>query len=203
MTVEKTVDGDDPDSVFTDDETTSVDSTVTYKVVINNDSEVPLIIVSLEDDVYLDAVCRDADGKDILGQTLEADGGGDEVTCTFDEQAPSTPDTVVADTVTVKAQEVSSSSPLVHGPAAQQQPVIVASDGATIRTAPLTVAGPTETAIPTPTAVLPDILPPTGAAEGASGGMIPVFLLLLGTVVTLFGISGFYIAYPRTESRRA
>jgi len=167
--VDKTVDGSDPDGEFSDDETTSVDSTVTYKVVIDNDSAESVTITSLLDDTYAGIVCRDANGDDVIGQILAKDdgdgpgsmnGGDDEITCAFKAQAPSTTETVVTDVITVEVVD-------------EQENTASDDDDATIRTLPQEILGPTPT--PTP-AVL--ALPPTGSAPG--GSSLSGLSLLLG-----------------------
>jgi len=100
--------GDDPDGQFSNNETTSPGSTVTYLVTIDNDSPEPVTIVSLVDDVYGNVTCLDTEGKDVIGQTLKADdgdgpqlnGGPDEVRCTFTKKAPSDFGKTVKDTIT-------------------------------------------------------------------------------------------------------
>ncbi len=125
----KDADGDDADSNFEDPEVTSPSSSVTYRVIIDNDSAVPMTIVSLSDDIYDPVTCLDSSLENVVGQTLAADdgdgasppnGGQDEIACTFVETAPSSDGTTVIDTVTVEAQ----GSGLIAG-----------SDEATIQTA--------------------------------------------------------------------
>lgn len=112
MQVFKASDGDDLDSDFEDPEATSPSSSVTYQVIIDNDSSVSVIITSLSDDYYDSVICKDSSNMDVVGQTLgpddgddaPPDGGDDEIICTFVETAPDTIATVV-DTVTVEFQE--------------------------------------------------------------------------------------------------
>jgi uncharacterized repeat protein (TIGR01451 family) len=177
--VAKTADGNDPDGDFSNEEPTGISSTVTYKVVIDNDSSEPVTITSLLDDIYPGIVCRDADGDDVIGQTLEADdgdgagsmnGGPDELTCTFEAQAPSTEETTVTDIVTVEVTD-------------EQENTASDQDDAAIRTLAEEVLGPTPT--PTPT-VAPEVLPPTGGlgALAEDGSMVVMFALLgLGLVI--------------------
>ena len=111
MQVFKAVDGDDPDSDFEDPEVTSPSSSITYQVILDNDSAVPVTIVSLSDDVYDPVICKDSSDLDIVGQVLAADdgdgagppdGGDDEAVCTFPETAPASEGVTVFDTVTVE-----------------------------------------------------------------------------------------------------
>jgi uncharacterized repeat protein (TIGR01451 family) len=179
--VAKTADGNDPNTDFSDAESTGIDSTVTYRVVIDNDSSEPVTITSLLDDTYPGIVCRDSDGVDVIGQTLEADdgdgagtmnGGPDEVTCTFQAQAPSTGDTSVTDIVTVEVMD-------------SQENTVSGQDDATVTTVPEAVLGPTPTPSPTPV-VSPAVLPPTGGLGvlTGTGSMVLLFALLgMGLVV--------------------
>ena len=66
--VGKRADGDDADTVFSDPETTSAGSTVTFRIVIDNDSNVPVTIDSVVDSMP-GATC------DAVGQTLAKDDG--------------------------------------------------------------------------------------------------------------------------------
>jgi len=85
-------DGDDSGGVVTNDEVTSPGSTVTYEVTIDNDSDVPVTITDITDDIYGAVDCGG-----VVGTTLDAndgdgelgfDGGSDQVTCTFTGTAP-------------------------------------------------------------------------------------------------------------------
>jgi hypothetical protein len=108
----KDADGDDTDSDFEDPETTSPSSSITYRVIIDNDLSVPVTITSLSDDIYDPVTCKDSSNMDVVGQTLgpddgddaPPDGGDDEIICTFVRTAPDTIATVV-DTVTVEFQK--------------------------------------------------------------------------------------------------
>ena len=111
MQVFKAADGDDPDSNFEDPEFTSPSSSITYQVILDNDSPVPVTITSLSDDVYDPVTCKDSSDLDVVGQVLAADdgdgagppdGGGDETACTFVETAPGSEGATVIDTVTVE-----------------------------------------------------------------------------------------------------
>jgi hypothetical protein len=186
--VDKTADGTDPDSDFTDDETTTVNSTVTYKVIIDNDSAERVTITSLLDDIYPGIVCEDADGENVIGQTLAADdgdgpdamnGGPDEITCTFEAQAPAAGDSVVTDVVTVDAEDDQGN------PASDD-------DDATIRTLPTEVLGPTPT---------PAVLPPTGGLGALTRNSSNVFLFVL-IGLTLIGGSAWIIWSNRRWDKR-
>ena len=111
MQLVKAADGDDPDSVFQDPEVTSPSSAVTYQVILDNDSAVPVTIISLSDDIYDPVICKDSSDLDVVGQVLAADdgdstgppdGGDDEGVCSFVETAPGTEGAIVTDTVTVQ-----------------------------------------------------------------------------------------------------
>lgn len=103
------------DGVYSNDEQAS-GSQVTYRVVIDNDSNVPVKITSVVDDTYPGITCKeDTNGDhvpdtDVLGRTLQPDDGDgslvdefgpDAVVCFFDEPAPTLPSQVIKDTVTV------------------------------------------------------------------------------------------------------
>ena len=121
-------------------------------------------------------VCRDSDGVDVIGQTLEADdgdgagsmnGGPDEVTCTFQALAPSASDVSVTDIVTVEVMD-------------RQENTASGQDDATITTVPANVLGPTPTPSPAPV-VSPAVLPPTGGLGALTGdGSMVLLLALLG-----------------------
>ncbi|HEU4759118.1 MAG TPA: glycosyl hydrolase family 18 protein [Dehalococcoidia bacterium] len=97
------------DGVFNDIEQASPGATVVYRIVIDNDSAVPVKIDSLDDDTYMSAVCKYTEGKDVIGQTLGADDGNDgnetsetgpdAMVCKFTVTAG--PDAFVKDKVTV------------------------------------------------------------------------------------------------------
>jgi len=110
LQVGKRADGDDSDQVFSDPETTSAGSTVTYRIVIDNDSDVPVTISSVVDDLYPGAICVDSHGQNVVGHVLAADDGDKDTTtengpdgtaCTFTETVNSTAN----DTVTVTIQD--------------------------------------------------------------------------------------------------
>ena len=137
--MDKTAEGTDADSDFTDDETTAVDSTVTFRVIIDNDSAQPVTITSVVDDVHgviSDCSGTNFDGDDFdtaVGQTLapddgdgpgSMDGGPDEITCTFEAQAPSTADTAVTDVVTVEAEDEQENPASDHDDATIRTPVV-------------------------------------------------------------------------------
>ncbi|KKL15084.1 hypothetical protein LCGC14_2509140, partial [marine sediment metagenome] len=151
------------------------------------------------DDVYgaiTDCGGTNFDGVDfanVIGQTLAPDdgdgpgsmnGGPDEITCTFQAQAPSTPETAVTDVITVEVVD-------------EQENTADDSDDATIRTLPQEVLP-----APTPTAVLPQVLPPTGGLGSLSEDASTLILLaLLG--LTLIGGSAWMIwSNRRWDNRR-
>ncbi len=153
--VVKTVDGDG-DGTFHEDETAPNRPTaaladfpvmVIFSVVIDNDSTLPVTIVSLKDDIYPDVVCLDSNGGDVVGQTLAADDGDgvnfqnmgdDEIICLFPEVAPAD-DTPVIDVVEVCVMGANTR--------------VCEQDDATIRTlaTPTPTPTPTSTITPTPT----------------------------------------------------
>ena len=200
--VSKTVDGSDPDSAFSDDETTSPGSTVTYRVLIDNDSQEPVTIISFADNVYTSATCANSDGN-IVGQVLAADdgdgpgasnGGPDETTCTFQATAPSTSSTVVTDEVTVKVKD-------------NDNNVVQDRDQATLRTTPSASAGITlppapgalpGVAAPTPTA---GALPPTGGLGAlADSGSVLALLAVIGATLLVGGTWLFWATRQRSDS---
>ncbi len=115
LQVGKRADGDDPDTNYGDPESTSPGSTVEYRVVIDNDSSVPVTIKSLVDNKYPGITCRDTAGTDVVGQTLKpddgdgpvtADDGPDSVVCRFTKSAPDLPfNNPFVDTVTVTVED--------------------------------------------------------------------------------------------------
>jgi spore germination protein YaaH len=110
LQVGKRADGDDPENVYDDPETTSSGSEVTYRIVIDNDSPVEVEIASLVDDRYPGAVCTDNDEEDVVGQTLAADDGDadivtekgdDAIVCTFTQTVSGESGAEISDQVTV------------------------------------------------------------------------------------------------------
>jgi hypothetical protein len=104
------VDGDG-DGNFTNDETVQPEAPLLYLVLIDNDSNVPVTIVSLVDDTYGNIVCSEGD---VVGTTLAADdgdgigsfdGGPDESQCVFTATAPLESGEVVTNTITVVVQD--------------------------------------------------------------------------------------------------
>ena len=94
---------------FTNEETVTPRSEVTYLITVDNDSTVPVTVSSLVDDIYTDVTCLTATGKDVIGVELdpddgdgsgEQDGGLDQVQCTFTATAPSGSGETVTDIVT-------------------------------------------------------------------------------------------------------
>ena len=116
--VGKRSDGDDvepqPPEKYEDPETTSSGSEVIYRIIIDNDSAVPVTIDSLVDDLYPGTICTDNAEKDVVGQTLEPDDGdGDTVTekgkdaivCTFTETVSGDSGDEITDRVTVHVSD--------------------------------------------------------------------------------------------------
>jgi hypothetical protein len=91
-------DGDDAGGEFSNDEFTTVGSTITYLVTFDNDSGFEVQISSYTDSFYGDVECLDTvTGENVLGLVLAADsgdgpdnidGGSDVVQCTFTATAP-------------------------------------------------------------------------------------------------------------------
>jgi hypothetical protein len=113
--VAKKVQGDG-DITATNSGTASPGSTVLYRIIIDNDSTVPVTITSLSDDKYAAIVCEDDDGgENVVGKTLGADDGtdGDQVgadgpdalVCTFEQTAPDLAVSPLTDTITVAVKD--------------------------------------------------------------------------------------------------
>jgi hypothetical protein len=187
MQVIKAVDGDDADSNFEDPETTSPSSSITYQVILDNDSAVPVTIVSLSDDIYDPVTCEDSSNLDIVGQVLAADdgdgagppdGGGDEAVCTFVETAPASEGATVFDTVTV---ELTGSA------------TATASDTATLTTAPPPVGGIVEFG---GAGGGSELSPPTESSAGSASSQV-YGLLAAGIAAALLMASGVWYARRR------
>jgi hypothetical protein len=98
--VGKLAEGDDAGGTFSNGEVVSPGSEVTYLITIDNDSDVPVTVLSLIDDTYADIVCETEAGGDVIGAVLapddgDAEGGAgvfdhgaDEIQCTFVALAP-------------------------------------------------------------------------------------------------------------------
>ena len=112
MQVGKLVRGD-LDVTFSNDGNASLGSPVEYRIIIDNDSDAPVTIVSLVDDKYPGIVCEDGIG-DVVGRALAADDGDGDVTaedgpdalvCIFSETAPPPGQSPLTDTITVIVQD--------------------------------------------------------------------------------------------------
>ena len=108
-------DGDDSGKDATNDEKTAPGSTITYFVIIDNDSNLKVTVASLVDSVYGNiADCKTAGGAaSVIGIVLDEDdhdgsevdpNGPDAVLCTYERPAPATPGTEVKNVVTVTVQ---------------------------------------------------------------------------------------------------
>jgi hypothetical protein len=109
--------GDDDNFSYTNDERVTTGSSVTYLVTIDNDSDVPVTVSSLLDDVYPDAVCETAGGADVIGSVVgvddgdaflgagHIDGGSDEIQCVYIETAPSSVDAIITNEVTGSVED--------------------------------------------------------------------------------------------------
>ena len=109
------VDGDDGGETASNDEVTSAGSTVTYYVIIDNDSPTKVKVSSLIDDKHPSITCKTAGGAPtVIGIELDPDDGDgpgdvdpdglDAVSCTYQVTAPATPSTPVKNTVTTTVQ---------------------------------------------------------------------------------------------------
>jgi uncharacterized repeat protein (TIGR01451 family) len=110
------VDGDDGGSTATNDETTAPGSTVTYFVIIDNDSPVKVNVTSLIDSVHGNITnCKTAGGApSVVGIELDPDSGDgqgdvdpdglDAVSCTYEVTAPAGAGTEVKNVVTATVQ---------------------------------------------------------------------------------------------------
>ena len=113
----KLAEGDDPDTTFSNNELVTPGSDVTYLITIDNDTDAPVTIKSIVDDVYPNAVCKTEGGQDMIGAVLGADdgdavlgpghlnGGVDEGHCIFVEPAPSGSGVTLTDTVKVSVAD--------------------------------------------------------------------------------------------------
>jgi len=109
------VDGDDSGKDATNDEKTSPGSTITYYVIIDNDSNLKVTVTSLVDSVWGNIFdCKTAGGApSVVGIVLDEDdhdgsevdpNGPDAVLCTYERPAPTTPGVEVKNVVTVTVQ---------------------------------------------------------------------------------------------------
>lgn len=109
-------DGDDSNPTPTNDENTAPGSTITYWVIIDNDSSTKVTINSLVDSVYGNITdCKSTvSGLPAIGITLDEDtdndgsdvdpDGADAVTCTFERPAPGNAGAVVQNRLEVTVQ---------------------------------------------------------------------------------------------------
>jgi hypothetical protein len=109
--------GDDAGSTYSNSEIVSPGSDVTHLITIDNDSDVPVTVTSLIDDVYSGVTCETQGGGDIIGTVLAADdgdaprgfgnldGGADEIYCTFVGAAPEGSGTPLTDNVSVIVED--------------------------------------------------------------------------------------------------
>jgi hypothetical protein len=113
--VGKRSDGDDPDDLAKDPETTATGSAVKYRIVIDNDSDVEVTITSIVDDLYPTAECLDIDGNAVIGVTLSAedndgdvvsDKGTDSAVCYFTETVSGASGDSITDKIVVTVEDV-------------------------------------------------------------------------------------------------
>lgn len=109
-------DGDDADGdpQYTNDEFTSVGSTITYLVTIDNDSDVPVQIASYSDNFYGAVECLDlTTNENVLGLILQADdgdgpgaidGGSDAIQCIYTATAPDEVGVAITNVITASVQ---------------------------------------------------------------------------------------------------
>lgn len=114
--------GDDDNFSYSNDEKVTPNSTITYLVTIDNDTDAPVTVSSLIDDTYDNVVCQTAGGEDVVGAVLGADdgdaplgvghidGGADEIQCVYEETAPSDPDVVISNDVSGSVKDDQGSS---------------------------------------------------------------------------------------------
>ncbi|HUF54299.1 MAG TPA: hypothetical protein VMR52_11075 [Dehalococcoidia bacterium] len=108
-------DGDDPDGLFSDFEETSVGSSVTFRVTIDNDGPSPVTVISLISATYGAVSCVDGNSDSVVGRVLQADDGDgsnltstgpDAVQCTFIVAAPDEPGIELTDVITLVVEDV-------------------------------------------------------------------------------------------------
>jgi hypothetical protein len=111
-------DGDDEDSVFTNEELVTPGSDVVYQIIIDNDSAGFITITALIDDQYPGFVCLTEGGESVIGAVLAADDGdyppagvfdtgADQITCTITAAAPEESGTPLRNSVQVTAEDES------------------------------------------------------------------------------------------------
>ncbi len=115
--VGKLAEGDDAGGTYSNGEIVSPGSEITYLISIDNDSDVPVTVISLIDDYYDDIVCETGDAGDVIGAVLAPDDGdaeagpgtfdqgADELQCTFVVDAPDDSGAAVTDRVTVVVED--------------------------------------------------------------------------------------------------
>jgi hypothetical protein len=121
--VGKVADGTDADSIFSNNEITAAGEDVTYLITFDNDSSIPVSILSIVDNLFPNAAtdCKGPGNAAIIGTVLAPDdgdgpgvinGGADQVQCTFKVTAPDEAGEVVINTVegTVKDEEGNTAS---------------------------------------------------------------------------------------------
>jgi hypothetical protein len=94
--VGKLAEGDDDDNEYSNEEHVTAGSEVRYLITVDNDSDAPVTVISLLDDLYPDAVCLTEGDANVIGTVLGADdddgdnidGGQDQVQCFFTAIAP-------------------------------------------------------------------------------------------------------------------
>ena len=96
-------DGNDADGFFSNDETVTPGSIVTYLVTFDNDFPVPVTITNFQDFFNPSVTCFSSGGGDIIGLVIAPDdgdasagpnildGGADEVQCSYEAAAPAGP----------------------------------------------------------------------------------------------------------------
>jgi hypothetical protein len=117
--VGKVAEGDDADNEYTNDEHITAGSDVTYLITIDNDTNGPVTITSLVDDLYPEAVCLTAGDAPVIQTVLSSDdgdgpgnidGGSDQVQCTFTVTVNGNSGDVIVNTATGVVEDLSGST---------------------------------------------------------------------------------------------
>ncbi len=121
--VGKVADGDDADLVYSNTEIVTPGSDVTYLITIDNDSNVPVTIETLEDSLYSGVECKGPGDATVIGVVLapddgdgtgSIDGGADQVQCKFTKAAPGGSGVSVDNTITVVVKDEEGNSATDH-----------------------------------------------------------------------------------------
>jgi uncharacterized repeat protein (TIGR01451 family) len=103
----------DGDGAFSNDEFVAPGGTITYLVTIDNDSNAPVVVISVTDSIEGAVTCNTEGGASVINAQLGADdgdnlvdpeqidGGGDQIQCTYTVTAPGDSGVVLQPVVTV------------------------------------------------------------------------------------------------------